>query len=167
MACTREVLKKGRNSGDLFFLPLFQPARVSRFRVSHDHGTGTGCCTAYFNRNFIKRRFETKLIASEALCSVRAVLGIRLKRQQFEMPTPRTNGVGRRSCITSPMQKALCDLLIKQPYLYRCEMADFLYRRFRKRISARSIGRALRSVGWTRTTIHRIAQTKSMAPRNQ
>jgi hypothetical protein len=51
----------------------------------------------------LKEGFETKLIASEASCSVRAVQRIRRKRQLFEMPTPRTNRVGRRSCITSPM----------------------------------------------------------------
>ena len=103
----------------------------------------------------LKEGFETELIASEASCSVRAIQRICLKRQQLEMPTPRTNRVGRRSCITSPMQKALHDILIERPYL--CEMADFLYRRFRKRISERSISRTLRSIGWTRTTIHCIA----------
>ena len=106
----------------------------------------------------LNKGFETKLIASEASCSVRAVQRIRLK--QFEMPTPRTNRVGRRSCITSPMQKALCDILTEKLYLYRCEMADLLYRRFRKRISDRSIGRTLRSIGWTRTTIHYITQQR-------
>jgi hypothetical protein len=35
----------------------------------------------------LKEVFETELIASEASCSVRAVQRIRLKRQQFEMPT--------------------------------------------------------------------------------
>jgi hypothetical protein len=94
-------------------------------------------------KSLLKQKFETKLIASEASCSMRAVQRIRLKRQQSEIPTPRTNRVGCRSCITLPIQKALCDILIKQPYLYRCEMADFLYRRFCKRISERSIGRTL------------------------
>jgi hypothetical protein len=108
----------------------------------------------------LKEGFETKLIASEASYSVRAVQRIRLKRQQFEMPNPRTNRVGRRSCITSPMRGALCDKLIEQSYLCRYEMADFLYRRFGKRISERSIGRTLRSIDWTRTTIHRIAQQR-------
>ncbi len=95
----------------------------------------------------LKERFETKLIATKASCTVRAVQRIRLKRQQqSEMPNPqRTKTVSRRSRITPPMQEALCDVLIKQPYLYRCEIADFLYRRFRKRISERSIGRGLRS----------------------
>ena len=93
----------------------------------------------------LKEGVDTKLIASEASCSVRAVQRIRLKRHLSEMSTPRINCVGRRSCITSPMQGALCDKLIEQSYLYRCEMADFLYRRFGKRVSERSIGRTLRS----------------------
>jgi hypothetical protein len=76
------------------------------------------------------------------------------------MPTLRTSRVGRRRCITSPIEKALCDVLIEQPYLYRCEMADFLYRRFRKRISERSISRTRRSISWMRTTIRRIAQQR-------
>lgn len=109
----------------------------------------------------LKEGFDTKLIATEASCSVRAVQRIRLKRQLSEMPNPqRSKTVGRRSRITLPMQEALCDMLIKQPYLYRCEMADFFYRRFRKRISERSIGRTLRSIGWTRKTIRRIARQR-------
>jgi hypothetical protein len=42
-------------------------------------------------KTLLKEGFETKLIASEASCSVRAVQRI---RQQSEMPTPRTNRVG-------------------------------------------------------------------------
>jgi hypothetical protein len=57
-------------------------------------------------QGLLKDEFETKLIASEASCSVHAVQRICLKRQQLEMPTPRTNRVGRRSCIiTLSMQK--------------------------------------------------------------
>lgn len=32
------------------FLPLFQPARVSRFHVVCDRSTATGCYTAYFDK---------------------------------------------------------------------------------------------------------------------
>jgi hypothetical protein len=64
-------------------------------------------------KSLLKEGFENKLIALEASCSVRAVQRIRLKTQQSDMPTPRTNRVGRRSCITAPMQKALCDILIE------------------------------------------------------
>jgi hypothetical protein len=109
----------------------------------------------------LNQGFENKLIASEASCSVCTVQRLHRKRELFEMPTtPRTKRVGRRSCITSPMQKTLFDGLTKQSYLYRCEMADFLYRRFRKRISERSIGRILRTMGWRRKTIHHIAQQR-------
>jgi transposase len=110
-------------------------------------------------KTLLKEEFKPKLIASVALCSIRAVQRIRLK--QFEMPIQRANRAGRRSCITPAMENALCDLLLEQPYLYRSEMADFLYRKFRKRISERSLGRFLRSIGWTRTMIHRIAQQRS------
>ncbi|OBT95741.2 hypothetical protein VE01_06435 [Pseudogymnoascus verrucosus] len=107
----------------------------------------------------LKEGFKTKLTASVALCSVRAVQRIRLK--QFEMPIQRAKRAGRRSCITPAMDKALCDLILEQPYLYRSEMADFLYRKFRKRISERPLGRFLRSIGCTRTMIHRIAQQRN------
>jgi hypothetical protein len=39
-------------------------------------------------------------------------------------------------------------------------MADFLYHKFGQRISERSIGRTLWSIGWTRKTIYRIAQQR-------
>jgi hypothetical protein len=119
------------------------PAKSQRFRVS-EHGAAIECCTTYFDQNFAKRRVRDQANSLRSLVQRARRPENRLKRQPFQMPTPRTNRVGRRSCITSPMQKALRDILIKQPYLYRCEMANFLYRRFRKRISDRSIGRTLR-----------------------
>jgi hypothetical protein len=75
------------------------------------------------------------------------------------MPTYRPRYCERRSG-PNLVKKTFFDTLTEQPYLYQCEMADFLYRRFRKRISERSIGRILRTMGWTRTTIHRIAQQR-------
>ena len=108
----------------------------------------------------LKEGFENKLIASKATCSIRAVQRIRLGRNHNEIPTPSINHVGRRSCITSPMKKALFNTLTEQPYLYRCEMADLLYRRYYRKISEQSISRILRSTGWTRTTIRRIAQQR-------
>ena len=89
------------------------------------------------------RGFENKLIASAASCSVRTVQKIRLKTLQFDIPTPRANHVGRRGCITTAMRKALCDKLIELPYLYRCEMVDFLYRKFGRRASERTSVKAL------------------------
>ena len=59
----------------------------------------------------LKQGFENKLIAVKARCSKRAVQRIRQKRQQPEMPTLRTNHIGCRSYIISPMKKALFDTL--------------------------------------------------------
>ncbi len=44
--------------------------------------------------------------------------------------------------------------------MYRSEMADFLYSAFGRRVSERSIGGTLESMGWTRTTVRRIAQQR-------
>lgn len=109
-------------------------------------------------KTLLAQGFENQLIASKASCSKRTVQKMRLERLDSEMPTRKPTRVSRRSRMTTRMQKALCDRLIKQPYMYRCEMADFLYRHFATRLSERSIGRTLRSIGWTRKTIRRIAQ---------
>jgi transposase len=111
-------------------------------------------------KTLLTEGFQTRIIASKALCSVRAVQRIRLETEQSEMPSQRLPRAGRHSCLTSTMQKALRDILTKQSYLYRFEMADALLRKFGKKLSERSIGRTLRSIGWPRKTIHRIAQQR-------
>ena len=83
--------------------------------------------------NLLKARFETKLIASEASCS-------RARRPENPSeetsspkcpPTPHEQTV--KAALHRPCRKSLCDVLVEQPDLYRCGMADFLYRRFRKK----------------------------------
>src|SRR5437667_7395092 len=142
------------------FPPFSIPARVGAFVPAAIMAPQLDAAQRILIKTLLTEGFETKLIASKASCTVRAVQRIRLERQQSEMPTRRTARVGRRGCMTLPMQKALCNMLIEQPYMYRCEMADFLYRKFGRSISERSIGRTLRSIGWTRKTIHRIAQQR-------
>jgi hypothetical protein len=71
------------------FLP-FQPARVSRFRSATTIVPPLDDTTYILIGTLLKQGFENKLIASEASCSVRTVQRIRLKRQQPEMPTPRS-----------------------------------------------------------------------------
>jgi hypothetical protein len=44
--------------------------------------------------------------------------------------------------------------------MYGGELVDFLYEKFGEKVSERSIGRTLRSEGWTRTTIRRVAQQR-------
>jgi hypothetical protein len=67
---------------------------------------------------------------------------------------------GRRSCITPPMREAIRNILTERPDMYRGELIDFLYDKFSRKVSERSIGRTLQSIGWTRTTIRRIAQQR-------
>jgi hypothetical protein len=79
--CTGEVLRQNRRLTPLLvppylvhksstlpslapsFILFFQLRQSQRFRVSHDHGAATGCCTAYFDQNIAKRRVEAKLEA--------------------------------------------------------------------------------------------------------
>jgi hypothetical protein len=126
---------------------FFQPTKVSVFVSSTTMPPQLDAATHVLIESLLKEEFETKLIALEASCSLRTAQRERRKRNQSEMPTPRTNRAGRYSYITSSMQEALLNKLIKKPYLYRCEIADFFYRRFRQRVSERSIGRLLRSKG--------------------
>ena len=109
-------------------------------------------------KTLLQKGFDTKLIASKALCSVRTVQ--RIRQERHEMTTRRTASRGRRSCITAPMQEAIRNTLAERSNMYRSEMASFLYRKFKKPISERSISRTLRSMGWTRKTIRRIAQQR-------
>lgn len=115
-------------------------------------------------KTLLKKGFDTKLIASKALCSVRTVQ--RIRRERDKLPTRRSARRGRRNCITAHMQQALHNKLAERSDMYQCEMADFIYRKFRKQISERSIGRTLRSIGWTRKTIRRIAQQRDADLRN-
>jgi hypothetical protein len=91
-------------------------------------------------KTLLAQGFETRLIASKTSCTVRTVQRIRLERQQSKTSNRRTR-VGRRGCITPTMRKALCDSLTKQPYLYRYEMADFLF----SKIWEKDIGKIDRS----------------------
>ena len=54
-------------------LILFPPRQSQLVHASHDHGAASGCCIASFDQDITRRGLKTKLIASEALCSVRAI----------------------------------------------------------------------------------------------
>lgn len=110
--------------------------------------------------SLIKQGFENKIIAPAARCSLRAVQRIRSKTEAPDMSSTSNTQIGRRSCITPLMLKALCDKLTEQPDMYRCEMVDFLQEKFDRKVSERSIGRALHSCGWNRKVIRRIAQQR-------
>lgn len=64
-------------------------------------------------KTLLKQEFEPQLIASKAPRSLRTVENICLERPDAETPTRQTADVGRRSRMTTRMQKALCDVLLK------------------------------------------------------
>jgi transposase len=110
--------------------------------------------------SMLKLGCNNKKIALNASCSIRAVQRIRQEGEASYFPNAPRNPVGRRSRITPSMQKALCEILTECPDMYRGELVDFVFEKFGQKVSERSIGRALRSIGWTRTTIRRIAQQR-------
>jgi hypothetical protein len=135
------------------------PIRVSAFASTIIMAPQLNAAQRILIKTLLTQGFKTAN-SLKASYTVRTIQRIRLERQQSEIPTRRTARVGRRGYIISPIQKALYNILIERPYLYRYEMADFLYRNFGKRISEKSIGRTLRSIGWTRKTIRCIAQQR-------
>ena len=60
-----------------------------------------------------------------------------------------------------PMLDALCEYLLEKPGLYRDEMVLFVLDEFDTHVTAASIGRALKSRGWTKKTIRRIAKGRN------
>ena len=59
------------------------------------------------------------------------------------------------------MLDALCEHLLEKPGLYQSEMILFLMDKFDVLVTASSIGRALRSKGWTKKQIRRIANGRN------
>jgi hypothetical protein len=59
------------------------------------------------------------------------------------------------------MLDALCEYLLEKPGLYRDEMVLFVLDEFNTHVTAASIGRALKSRGWTKKTIRRIAKGRN------
>ena len=71
------------------------------------------------------------------------------------------NGVGRPRSVTPLMLQALQEHLIERPGLYLDEMALFLWDEFEVVLTAMSISRALKSIGWSKKVAHNIAKEHS------
>lgn len=56
---------------------------------------------------------------------------------------------------------ALCEYLLEKPDLYRDEMVLFMLDEFDIQVTPSSIGRALKSRGWTKKTIRRIVKGRN------
>jgi transposase len=97
-------------------------------------------------------------IADAVGCSERSVFAIKSNLRSFGSTKAPSNSVGRPRSITPPMLDALCEYLLEKPGLYRDEMVLFVLDEFNTHVTASSIGRALKSRGWTKKTIPRISK---------
>jgi transposase len=105
--------------------------------------------------------FKANEIAGAASCSSRSVYAIKSNIQCFGATKAPSNGGGRPRSVTPPMLDALCEHLLEKPGLCQDEMVLFLLDEFNIQVSTFSIGRALRSIGWTKKTIRRVAKGRN------
>jgi transposase len=109
-------------------------------------------------RDMILNNRPAAEIADVVGCSEHSVFVIKSSLRCFSSPKTPSNGVGRPQSITPPMLDALCEYLLEKPSLYQDEMVLFVLDEFSTHVTASSIGRALKSRGWTKKTIRRIAK---------
>jgi transposase len=100
-------------------------------------------------------------IANVVGCSVHSVFAIQSNLRHFGSTKASSNGVGRPRSITPPMLDAWCEYMLEEPDLYRDEIVLFVLDKFNTHITPSSIGRALKSRGWTKKTIRRIAKGRN------
>jgi transposase len=112
-------------------------------------------------RDMILSNRPTAEIADVTGCSERSVFAIQSNLRYLGSTKAPSNGVGRPRSITPPMLDALCEYLLEKPDLYRDEMVLFVLDEFNTHVIPSSIGRALKSRGWTKKTIRRIAKGRN------
>jgi transposase len=105
--------------------------------------------------------FTNSEIATAANCSTRGVRRISSNIRYYGAPQAPRNGGGRKRSITPAMLDALCEHSLEKPGLYQSEMILFLMNEFDVLVTASSIGRTLRSRGWTKKQIRRIANGRN------
>lgn len=100
-------------------------------------------------------------ILDTTLSNERSVFAIQSNLHHFGSTKAPSNGVGRPRSITPPILNALSEYLLEKPNLYRDEMVLFILDEFNTHVTPSSIGRALKSRGWTKKTIRRIAKGRN------
>lgn len=108
-----------------------------------------------------RKSMKAHEIAAVAECSLRSVYAIRSNTRRYGSTTAPPIVGGRPRSITPVMLDALYEHLIEKPDLYHDEMALFLLDEFGIEVSTQSIGRTLRSKGWTKKKIRRIAKGRN------
>jgi transposase len=97
-------------------------------------------------------------MAEASRCSERSIKHIRSNLRYFGTTKAPHNGVGRRRSITPLMLQALQQHLLEKPGLYLNEIVVFLWDEFEVVVTAMSISRALRSIGWSKKVASNVAE---------
>lgn len=105
--------------------------------------------------------FTNSEVATAANCSTRGVGRIRSNIRFYGASQAPPNSGGRKRSITPAMLDALCEHLLEKPGLYESETILFLMDEFDVLVTDSSIERALRSRGWTKKQIRRIANERN------
>lgn len=113
-------------------------------------------------RDMIPDNCSPREIANDVGCSERSFFTIKSNLRCVGSTKASPNGVGRPRSITPPILDALCEYLLEKPGLYRDEIVHIVLDEFDTHVTASSIGRALKSSGWTKKTIRRIAKGRNL-----
>ena len=108
------------------------------------------------------KSFKAYIIAEVAGCSTHSVYAIKSNIQLYGTTKAPPNDSGRPPSITPPMFDALYECLFEKPGLCQDEIVLFLLLdEFNIQVSTFSIGRVLRSHGWTKKKIRRIVKGRN------
>ena len=110
--------------------------------------------------------FKNEEIAEAASCTDRTVKAIDRNLRLFGSTTAPPNRGGRPRSITPAMLHSLLEHLGPEPDLYLEEMVEYFWSEFRVRITKSSVSRTLRSVGWSKKNIRRVAKERNAELRN-
>lgn len=100
-------------------------------------------------------------IVGVAEYSIRSVYAIKSNIRRYGSTKALSNVGGRPRSITPAMFEALRERLLEKPGLCQDEMVLFLLDEFKTQVSSFSIGRALRSIGWTKKKIRRVGKGRN------
>lgn len=110
--------------------------------------------------------FTNEEIAEAASCTDRTVKAIDRNLRLFGSTTAPPNRGGRPRSITPAMLDSLLEHLSPTPDLYLEEMVEYLWKEFGVLTTKASMSRTLRSVGWSKKNIRRVAKERNAELRN-
>jgi transposase len=105
--------------------------------------------------------FKNEEIAEAASCTDRTVKAIDRNLRLFGSTTAPPNRGGRPRSITPAMLDSLLEHLGPEPDLYLEEMVEYFWREFRVCTTKSGISRTLRSAGWSKNNIRRVAKERN------